>query len=167
MNYTEEKEILCELGFKGFITVDKLMSDINVVPAKPGVYAVMRECDDKPTFLNRGSGGFFKGKDPNVDIDELQRNWVDDSSIVYLGKAGGNNNKSTLRKRLSLYMDFGQGKPVGHKGGRYIWQLSDSRDLIVCWKEVSNGNPRDVENKLIIDFKEKHKGQRPFANLID
>ena len=167
MNYNEEKEALCELGFNGFITVSDLMHDINAVPTTPGVYAVMRKNDDKPTFLNKGTGGFFKGKDPNVDIEKLQHNWVDDTSIVYFGKAGGQDSKSTLRKRLKQYMDFGQGEPVGHKGGRYIWQLVDAKDLVVCWKKVSDGDPRDVENKLIVDFKEKHNGQRPFANLRD
>jgi hypothetical protein len=28
----------------------------------------------------------------------------------------------------------GRGELAGHWGGRYIWQLSDSADLIAAWK---------------------------------
>lgn len=167
MNYTEEKQMLENSGFTGFVTIASLMSNINVVPAQRGVYAVMRANDDVPKFLATGTGGFFKGEDPNVGLDVLKANWVDDTSIVYFGKAGGTNKKSTLRSRLAQYMEFGQGKAVGHKGGRYIWQLSDAEDLVVCWKTISGEEPRDVEKQLIAKFKLAHGFRRPFANLQD
>lgn len=44
-------------------------------------------------------------------------------------------------------MSFGQGKPVGHWGGRLIWQLEDVKDLIVCWKVLEKEEPRDVEKE--------------------
>ena len=48
----------------------------------------------------------------------------------------------------------------------FVKRLKDSRDLIVCWK-VTGENPRDVEERIIADFKARHNGQRPFANLQD
>ena len=41
-------------------------------------------------------------------------------------------------------MKFGSGKKVGHKGGRFIWQLKDSANLVVCWKRTEE-EPRHVE----------------------
>ena len=63
-------------------------------------------------------------------------------------------------------MKFGSGKPVGHRGGRYIWQLADADDLVVCWKVLST-DPREYERQMISDFKTAHNGYRPFANLLD
>ena len=64
-------------------------------------------------------------------------------------------------------MCFGQGKPVGHWGGRLIWQLEDAKDLIVCWKVLEKEEPREEEKKMIQAFKKQHEGKRPFANLQD
>ena len=62
-------------------------------------------------------------------------------------------------------MKFGQGKPVAHHGGRYIWQIKDSEELVVCWKSLENGkNPRQLEAEMIHEFKKKY-GKLPFANL--
>ena len=33
--------------------------------------------------------------------------------------------------------------------------------------KVTGENPRDVEERIIADFKARHNGQRPFANLQD
>lgn len=71
-----------------------------------------------PEFLSHGTGGFFKGKDPNVSITELETNWVENTCVVYIGKAG-----TTLQKRLNQYLKFGNGQNIGHWGGRYIWQI--------------------------------------------
>lgn len=61
-------------------------------------------------------------------------------------------------------MKFGQHQNVGHWGGRYIWQLADANDLIVCWKVLNNVNPRNYEKDFLEKFYEI-KGKLPFANL--
>ena len=33
-------------------------------------------------------------------MDELSKNWVENSFVVYIGQAGGNGSAATLRKRL-------------------------------------------------------------------
>jgi hypothetical protein len=59
---------------------------------------------------------------------------------------------------------FGQGERVGHGGGRYIWQLRESCDLLVCWKITALDSPRTVEKGLMNEFKQTH-GKLPFTNL--
>lgn len=162
MNFNE-LDYLKSDGFVGYKSVGELMTDHSRIPSVGGVYVFLRPSDDAPEFLEEGTGGFFKRsapKDPNVSLQELSANWVDGTSIVYIGKA------TSLKTRLSAYLRFGEGKFATHWGGRYIWQLKDSRDLIVCWK-VTGENPRDVEERIIADFKARHNGQRPFANLQD
>ena len=113
-----------------------------------------------------GTGGFFKGKNPNVSFETLKKNWVDNAKVMYIGKAGSNNGNATLHSRLNQYLKFGQGKNIGHWGGRLIWQFKNSSDLIVCCKKLPAEEPREVEGALIQSFI-KQFGKRPFANLAD
>jgi len=150
-------------GFEGFISVEDLMQSRKMIPSYNGVYIILRLKDSEPEFLEQGTGGFFKKKEPrnpNVSIDELRDNWVPDEAIIYIGKA------TSLKSRLGSYLRFGEGKFATHWGGRYIWQLKDSRELLVCWKETDE-NPRVVEEEMIAQFKKEHGGKRPFANLQD
>ena len=91
-------------GFEGFIPVAQLQADSTAIPRTAGVYMVVYIGGNMPEFLSRGTGGFFKGKDPNVSITELETNWVGNTCVVYIGKAG-----TTLRKRLNQYLKFGNG----------------------------------------------------------
>lgn len=145
-------------GFEGFVPIEHLRQDKSVIPSGAGVYIVVRATKTAPRFLSEGTGGYFKGKNPNVSIEELQANWVDDTCVLYIGKA------TSLRKRLKQYIDFGEGRSVGHRGGRYIWQLEDADQLLLCWKETPNEDPKSVESAWISSFKSFY-GVRPFANL--
>lgn len=162
------REYLQSQGFEGFITIGEMMDGLRtLIPAQKGVYVVLRESESDPQFLAAGTGGFFKGKNPNVSVAELKANWVEGTPVLYIGKAGGSDCSATLQKRLDQYLRFGRGANVGHWGGRYIWQLADSKDLVVCWKPLVNEDPRDVELRMTADFKAVHGGKRPFANLKD
>lgn len=166
-----EIDDLRRAGFEGFISVSDLWKDSSVIPDIKGVYMVVRTTDTAPVFLEKGKGGFFRGKNPNVSLDILHEKWVDDTCVVYIGQAGGiRNNKqpqSTLRSRLRQYLHFGQGKPVGHQGGCYIWQLEDAADLLFCWKPLPTDDPGKVETAFISAFKKHYGGQWPFANRED
>lgn len=144
-------------GYSGFRPL--LQLDLDRVPTGGGVYAVIRPSADPPTFLVKSRGGRFKGQDPTVEIATLESNWVRRAETLNIGKA------DVLRRRLGEYRDFGNGKPIGHRGGRYIWQLADADELVVCWS-VTTDNPRDVEHRLIAEFVAAY-GCRPFANLRD
>lgn len=62
--------------------------------------------------------GFFKGNNPNRPTTELEKHWVHGVLVIYIGQAGGTMkgkwSEQTLNDRISTYMKFGQGKPVGH-----------------------------------------------------
>jgi hypothetical protein len=140
-----------------------LASDYSSIPRVKGVYLVLNPTK-KGEFLTIGTGGLFKGKNPNISISELKANWVDDTIVVYIGKAGKDGSSATLRSRLKQYFGFGRGKSVGHWGGRYIWQLKDSGDLVVCWKALPKNDPKTLESELIQYFISIYS-KRPFANL--
>lgn len=155
---------LSAAGFQGFVPIASLMRDTSPIPAIRGVYMLIRTTNDPPTFLSIGSGGHFKDKDPNVGGDVLLDNWIEGTAIMYIGKAGDPGSAATLRSRLGQYLRFGEGKKVGHWGGRYIWQLADARELEMCWLPLPSGAPSQVESDLILAFKNTF-GNRPFANL--
>ena len=144
--------------------MSELWNDFNLVPNERGIYLILNPDCSKKQFLSLGSGGYFKGKNPNVSETQLELNWINDCHILYIGQAGGNDSSASLRKRLKQYLDFGKGKPVGHYGGRLIWQLSHYPELLVAWKVTKTANPRDEEKKLIGSFVDFY-GKLPFANL--
>lgn len=146
--------------FSAPVRIADLRSDTSLIPECPGVYLVLRRKKAAPVFLPVGSGGHYGGDDPNVPIAELESNWIPGEEIVYIGMT-----RSSLRHRIGTYLRFGAGQPVGHWGGRYIWQLQDHEDLEFCWKAMPTGDPNQLESQLIDLFKQQHGGKRPFANL--
>jgi hypothetical protein len=153
-------------SFIGFKTMKELFNDSSILPSCKGIYLVLYLDKLPPQFLITGSGGHFKGKNPNVSVNYLKDNWINNTIIVYIGKAGNDGGSATLKSRLRQYFSFGQGKNIGHWGGRLIWQLKNHKDLIVCWKALPEHDPRTVEAGLIQQFITKF-GKRPFANLAD
>ena len=156
-----------QAGFLGFKTMKELIIDSSSVPKNKGVYFILNPKNKKAQYLDIGTGGRFKGKDPNISVEKLKSNWVDNSLVIYIGKAGSETGRATLNSRLKQYLKFGQGKNVGHWGGRLIWQLKSSSNLIVCWKPLPNEDPRTIEKQFIQKFKSKFSNKRPFANLVD
>ena len=149
------REGLAAAGFVGFVNWAELSWD--EVPSGQGVYVVMTDGPDPPEYLSRSPAGWFKRRDPTGSRTTLEAAWVEGCPLVYIGKA------ARLRTRLRQYRDHGQGKPVGHWGGRYIWQLSNSGDLVVAWR-VTDEDPEQLEKEMLAAFLDQY-GQLPFANL--
>ena len=153
-------------GFEGFMPISVLLNNTTKFPALMGVYFVVYNSIKEPQFKEKGSGGFFKGKDPNVPESELKINWVNGAKVIYIGKAGGSDSSATLRSRLTQFLRFGNGEPIGHYGGRYIWQIENPGALLFCWKPVISKEPRAEESRLIQIFTAEY-GKKPFANIAN
>lgn len=155
----DDPTCLREQNFTGFSTVRELQeTKCHSVPSEPGVYLVIWPEATPPSFLPENIGGHFKARNPTVAVEKLTEKWVEFVNVLYIGKAG------SLKNRLKQYMDFGLGKPVGHHGGRYIWQLESSNLLQLCWKTTPDQDPTFVESQLIQAFNQQHS-RLPFANL--
>jgi hypothetical protein len=152
-------------GFVGFSCIRDLhASRCRGVPQHPGVYLVARGPTHAGVFSTHSCGGRFKGKDPTVPVERLRRLWIDAAIVLYIGKAGGGDAGAVLQERLWAYMRFGAGEPVGHWGGRLIWQLENCHDLTICWRACGEADAAKVEGALIRQFAVSY-GRRPFANL--
>lgn len=146
------------LGFTGFVPASSLRaSRCREIPGIPGVYAVLRDGEDPPVFLNESVGGWFKDNDPTVRVHVLKQRWLADSPVLYIGKAG-----TSLRTRVRALVDYGGGRPVGHQGGRYLWQVVGCDSFVVAWRLAENA--RALESNLLDEFVSAH-GQLPYANL--
>lgn len=150
-------------GFDGFKRFRDL--DLAQIPREPGVYAVLRDFSSRHEVLDASVGGWFKGKDPSGDPAKLKFLLGCHSETLYIGKAdAGTRGTRGLRKRITEFSRFGSGQAVGHWGGRYIWQLSDSSDLRIAWLPVADRPAKEVEDELFEEFFQFY-GQLPFANL--
>ncbi len=142
-------------GFVGWVPFPAIRS--SACPSAGGVYIVTYSGGEPIAFADRSCGGWFKGKDPTATREALTSNWVHGAEVVYIGKA------DQLKRRLTQFADFGAGKPVGHWGGRLIWQLPSVEALRIAWKETPGQVPVEVEAELIAAFRQAH-GKPPFAN---
>ena len=148
-----------DMGFTGFrVVVEALNGWIESVPREPGVYAVLRTERGEPSFLSQSKGGHFKGRDPTVPVAGLQEKWVDATDLLYVGKA------DDLGVRIKDLCGYGLGEPIGHWGGRYLWQVKDHHSFTVAWRRTPNRDPFDVEAELMNDFRSLF-GSWPFANI--
>jgi hypothetical protein len=152
--FTEQH--LQDLGFTGFCSLSVLPRGGGPVPSVSGVYAVTLGSSTH-TFLDRSAGGHFKRNDPTVSPDKLTAKWVEGTATLYIGRA------NDLRKRIDLLARYGRGEPVAHQGGRYLWQLAEHGELLVCWRPEAD--PVQAETELLEDF-ESTVGQLPCANLV-
>jgi hypothetical protein len=144
-------------GFEGFLRVaDLAPHEPPQLPAQSGVYVVVRAEPGPPTFLKRSRGGWWKAKDPTVPVERLEREWVHGAQTVYIGKA------KCLRERVGELLEFADGRPVRHWGGRLLWQLERCEDLLLCWRV--NPDFAGFETDLIDEFRALF-GRLPFANL--
>lgn len=65
--------------------------------------------------------------------------------------------KRGLRRRLEEYRRHGTGKKAGHWGGRFVWQLADSAELLVAWRPSAAGvDAAAEESALLHAFVQRH-----------
>ena len=152
---------LREAGFAGFASVQALWeARCKSIPEQQGVYLTVAQSGLVPKFLAESSAG----KGFTVPVSELEESWVSGAIVLYIGKAGGQEWKATLRTRIKQYLAFGRELSVSHRGGRYVWQIEEAQQLMICWKPTLEKDPREVEKVLIGAFKQVY-GKLPFANL--
>lgn len=70
---------------------------------------------------------------PAVITAYLEKSWLPDESIVYIGKAG-----SSLKNRLSQFYRHTLGKRSPHAGGQRLLALSCVNNLSVFWAEIDS-----------------------------
>ncbi len=157
--------MLRERGFTGFHSVSHLQRTRCLdVPVERGVYVVVRDTAAPPEFLAQSVGGRYRQKDPSVAVEVLKERWVEAARVLYIGRARGPGVRSLLQQRVKRYLRFGQGKAVGHWGGRYIWQLLDHVALQIAWLSTPDEDPAAVEAALLDGFSLCYR-RLPFANL--
>jgi hypothetical protein len=88
-------------GFEGFKTIESLSEERKCIPKEKGVYMILSLADSPCEYLETGTGGFLKMKNPNIAIRELEAKWVSTSNVVYIGKGGSLTGKATLHSRLT------------------------------------------------------------------
>ena len=177
------RQSLKQDGFTGFRTLGDL--EINRIPQKPGIFAVLLPDGRGPggatggapggapgtaparlQFLAKSTAGIFKKKDPTLKPEALGAEWVDGADILYIGKAGpGSKGNRGLRRQIQEFVDFGKGKPPGHWDCRLIWQLAGAKNLVIAWKELPVEQLAAAEADDHAAFVTEY-GRLPFANLV-
>jgi hypothetical protein len=136
------RESLKAEGFVGWVHFKQMLHQ-DRVPRTAGVYVIARTSAGDPKF--------------QAAEDVLRANWVAGAEVVYVGKA------DELRRRLLELAHCGAGEPVAHSDGRLIWQLAESKNLLVAWKETPGDASDPAEAALLAQFRDVY-GKPPFAN---
>lgn len=129
-------------GFCDFRTIDELHTTrCSSVPLQKGTYCVYFPSYLVPDFQEyaeykprkrKNIQAASTGAEPlgvKVGRDILERKWVKNASVIYIGKAGGASFSSTLHSRIKAYVDFGFCKVRNHWGGRYIWHIKGVKSV--------------------------------------
>lgn len=151
-----------DAGYVGFCRFGALRE--SRPPKDPGIYVLLREVEAAPVFLERSLA--TKRESFTVDAPLLEREWVPDAQVVYIGMATAGDRQDGIHRRLKQYRRTGDGRAVNHGGGVWIFQLADAMDLKVCWKaapDADNGFIVELEHALLADFVHRY-GRLPFAN---
>src|SRR5687768_14595059 len=109
---------------EGLSTLDELyVGAWRELPTGSGIYVVQTPPGFTPEFICPMGGGSFKEKDPKVSVQMLKRCWIEGTPDISIGAT------RNLRQRVRQLLRFGHGEPAPHRGGRYPWQLRESRQL--------------------------------------
>ena len=156
-------EGLTEAGFEGFVPIGELMKDFSQIPFWEGVFMVLNTSGE-PEFLETGTGGIFLNYDPNEDVEVLKEKWIPEASVIFIGSTDLFRSNHALVDAIKWFVTFGQGIGTHNLRGRQIWQIKHSKELLICWRRVREGDPEEIKEDLIDDFFDTYE-QLPFANV--
>lgn len=145
-------------GFAGWFPVSEVSADDANVPVAPGIYVVFSQRRGPGEFLSTNPAGWHKDQDPTVPSTLLEERWIDDAGVLFLGHT------DNLSKRLTQLRRFSAGEPVGHYGGRLLWQVAFSGEFLVAWKETAADDLAEEKKDFVRSFKSTF-GRQPFANI--
>lgn len=147
---------------KNFYSIEELYNmKFSCIPEKKGIYIVIKSKEMKIEFsMDTTAIKEYKNKSMIYNIDLLNDKFEQsDKEILYIGKVGGKRNN--LKQRISQYVRYGYGEVNNHRGGRAIWQIADSKSLLLGFIECDN--PEKIEKELLEEYESKHK-VLPIAN---
>lgn len=159
---------LSEYGFVGFVPLkDWDESQIIGITQSDveGVYVVVRESMEVPTFLDEDHR---KPRPKRWSAEAAADRWVPGVQVLYFGKGPLRCSKAKRRKglarRVGELQRHGYGGGANHYGGKLLWQIDDADALLIAWKPLHEGESAAIESGLIRGF-DRIMGRQPFANV--
>lgn len=148
--------------FSKFETIEELYNCKNKnIPNEAGVYVVVKPKDMDLVFINNTTAlNEYNGKNMLYSADILKAKYEKtDKIILYIGKAGGANNR--LKQRIRQLVKYGYKEGSNHRGGRAMWQIENNKKLIVGYFVCDK--PEKEKQELLLDYKIRY-GEFPVAN---
>lgn len=132
--------------------------DLRHIPAAPGIYLVGVPFDGfEPNISDATTGPrFVKGRSMLYPASKLKEKFnLSDKRCLYIGES------DNLQHRITLFLQYGRGEDVPHRGGRAIWQIANSDELILAWCPCPNHE--NVKSALLASYRQSF-GVLPMAN---
>lgn len=95
-----------DAGYEGFCKFGALRA--SRAPKDPGIYVLLRESATAPAFLEQSLA--TKRESFTVDTALLEREWVPDAQVVYIGMATAGSKQDGIHRRLKQYRRTGEGR---------------------------------------------------------
>ncbi|MDR3598834.1 hypothetical protein [Clostridium sp.] len=138
-------------GYKGFIRIGSLKNNYSILPELSGVYLILIPKDFIVKFLKDGT------TNSGDSINYLQNNWVKGAKILYIGSS------NNLRKHVKQLVDSRNNSVDRFPGGRHLWKLKDSLDLLISWNVIDTNECKQEKKYLLNEFMVRYS-KPPFAN---
>jgi hypothetical protein len=161
MPILDSREHLIAFGFRGFTKICFLTEAfLKQVPEEPGLFAILREQDASPEFLELPQARALPPSAWRIDIARLKPRWITNTSVLYLGEASATSRDHLLRDAIRRLCSPSkhQTSPVT-RHGQLVWYIRGSQEFEIAWCVT----PSHSLDQVLEDFAGVH-GSVPFAN---
>lgn len=150
-----------ELRKSNYEQIKKLNSNIVYFVEVPTNFVIEFVYETTAHKLKQAGKG--KGKNAFYEITDLVNRYnKSEKKILYIGKGEWKNNEGY--NRLIEYLEYGNGIPKPHDGGRSIWQIKNNHKLNIFFIPCQNATY--YENQLIEQYKRENNNNAPLANRV-
>ena len=143
------------------VTVAELFKSVDLRPCGPVAWRVPVPAEGPGVYVVARVQSAHRSPCPPENVQHLRQHlrerWLPDQPVLYIGRT-----VQPLRARVAAFYAQRYGARGPHAGGQHV--LLMRCPLWVYWAETGSRDPVTVEREMLLNFRARTGGRRPFAN---